>query len=490
MAGIAEFTIVIDDGPTIRVDYKSADGKLEQVVSRSLKLNPVHRRTIDFLIRLLREGRLVAQHEYEVLGENLFATLFYDDDRAGLNEIGNKLTEAMRSAGQTKPGDDNLLRITLDFQESRADLSSWPWEYLFSPERRGESECNFFIAQKARMALTRYLALSSVREANPAQPPLRVLLVAPSSEEMKVESSSVLEGLQELHKKGEIKLTCLPPIGTTGGQNGKVTFRDFTSTLGLDPHVIHFVGHGKHEMQEGDRAVGKLAFTDETGAKAIWVSDHQLANAIADYTQSVHLVFLQACESAETITTSSYQAIAGVAQSVSQKSVPAVVAMHYRVLGATGNALAREFYGELAKRRSVLLALNHARKEVFLEADDQEMWAAFGLPVLYLRGTGVILPSEFDTELPSTMGGNRPHVPSRRMECPWDRELVEVGSGKVKCPACQRLLICPECHAPRTWKSNKCSNCEQRTYDDAERPVRTVASSYEETETTDRRRLG
>jgi hypothetical protein len=389
MAGIAQFIIVIEDGPRISADYEPVEGDRERLTSRPLNINPVNRRTVNFLIRLLREGRLKDEPEYEILGENLFVTLFYDEERGKLNEIGEKLTAVMRTAREAKPGDEGLLRITLEFQETRAELSTWPWEYLFSPERQGESECNFFIAQRTRMALTRHLALTNVRKASPVRPPLKVLLVAPSSDEKKVESSSVLEGLQSLENGGRIELSCLPALDA-GAEDRKVTFRDFTRALGWSPHVIHFIGHGTHKVQ-GDRVVGQLAFTDETGTKAAWVNDQSFANAIADNSPSVYLVFLQACETAEPMTTGSYQTIAGVAQSVSQKSVPAVVAMHYRVRGSVGNALAREFYSKLADQGSVLLALNHARSEVGMDAgDDQGLWAAFGLPVLYVRGPGVI----------------------------------------------------------------------------------------------------
>jgi hypothetical protein len=485
MSDIAEFTIVIEDGPTIRADYEPAEGQRESVGSQPLNLNPVNRRTVDFLIQLLREGRLKVESEYAVLGENLFATLFYDEKRGKLNDIGRKLTDVMRTAGGANSGDESLLRITLDFRETRADLSSWPWEYLFSPERQGESECNFFIAQRTRMALTRHLALSNVRKASPARPPLKVLLVAPSSGEKKVESSSVLEELQRLEDRGMIELSCLPVLDASGSQHGKVTFRDFKVALGWGPHVIHFVGHGKHEMQ-GDRAVGKLAFTDETGANANWVSDQLFANTIADNSQSVHLVFLQACESAEAMTTSSYQTIAGVAQSVSQKSVPAVVAMHYRVPGSIGNALARGFYGKLAERRSVLVALNHARIEVGLDAgDDQQIWAAFGLPVLYLRGTGVIP----DSEIPAATNRGRAMPSARRLKCPWDNELVEVETDKGRCPRCQRLLLCPACLELR-GKNEECINCGHRVHEEAAAPPLIIASSYDEAEFSNvRRRL-
>jgi hypothetical protein len=500
MAGIAEFTIVIGDGPTIRADYRPVDRPAEPVIGGDLKINPVNRRTVNFLIRLLREGRLKSETEYEILGENLFVTLFYDEARGRLNEIGEKLTEVMRDARQANSNDEGLLRITLDFRETRAELSTWPWEYLFSPERQGETECNFFIAQRTRMALTRHLALTNVRDANPARRPLKVLLVAPSSDEKTVESSSVLEELQRLEEGGEIELSCLPPLDEMGVQGRKVTFRDFTQALGLGPHVIHFIGHGTHEVIS-DRVVGKLAFTDETGKKATWVSDQSFANAIADNSQSVHLVFLQACETAEPMTTGSYQTIAGVAQSVSQKSVPAVVAMHYRLPGAIGNALAREFYSKLAEQRSVLLALTHARTEIRMDAgDDHEMWAAFGLPVLYVRGPGVIPDVRGPGVIPDVRGpGVIPDargpgaIPDsrrsveldrgrsgrsvRRLRCPWDEAmvLVDVDPGDGTCPMCGRDLICPRCQEPR-GASDQCINCGYLISEEADGPPLTVAS--------------
>jgi CHAT domain len=466
VAAVAELRIVIEDGPNVRVAYTPAHGQPEEIRSQPLNIPPIQRRTVQFLATLLRDGRLKEKSEYEVLGANLFATLFYDERGTGLSVIGAKLGEAMRAA---RVGDDDgLLQITLDFQESRNDLSSWPWEYLFSPERQGDADCNFFIGQRTRMALTRYIGLANAVPAKPPQEPLKVLLVAPSSDEFPVEPAGVLEALEQLNASGQIQLSRLPAVGSTRGRRGIVTFGDFTGALGWEPAVIHFVGHGKHKMA-GDRAVGSLAFTDETGERSIWVPDQDIANTLAD-TRSLHLVFLQACESADTQTMSSYQTIAGVAQSVSQKSVPAVVAMHYRLQSAVGNALSRAFYEKLAERRSVLSALNHARTQVLLD----EMWAAFGLPVLYLRGTGVI----FESDAPLTQNLRRAASPSRRSVCPWDGD-VDMLPDASTCPTCRRVLICPECEHPREWKSDKCRRCEQRVFNDAE-PGLPPESRYDE----------
>jgi hypothetical protein len=181
MPNIAEFRIVIGDGPEIGVEYDTADGEHETIRKRSLRLQPLHRRTLEFLIELQRAGRLTEMHDYQILGENLFAALFYDEMHSGLNDIGHKLSQAIRDARQVGPdGAERLLRITLNFEEPSVDLCSWPWEYLYSPERAGEGDARFFLAHRTRMALTRYLALENVRRANPAESPLKVLLVAPN----------------------------------------------------------------------------------------------------------------------------------------------------------------------------------------------------------------------------------------------------------------------------------------------------------------------
>jgi hypothetical protein len=467
---IAEFRITIGDGPTVRVEYTTATGERDEIPGQELKLKPLHRRTLEFLIRLLREGRLTAEHDYQILGENLFAALFYDETQSNLNNIGHKLTEAMRAARPVSLSDDDgLLRITLNFEEARTDLCNWPWEYLYSPERPGEGEARFFIAQRTKMALTRYVTLRNTRRANPAEEPLKVLLVAPSSTENPVESGSVREELEGLRTDGVIRLTCLPNVVPKGGPSAPVTYRDFESALGWEPHVIHFLGHGRH-IEVAEQAVGQLAFTDEQGEKTRWVGDQQLANTLDDFAPSLHLVFLQACESGESTATHSYQVIAGVAQAVFNKSIPAVVAMHYQLRGEIGSALSREFYGKLAECRSVLLALNHARREIGLDTDDRDMWAAFGLPVLYLRGSGVIS----SPESASQGGSPRNTASATRASCPLDGEVQAI-SEPPTCPTCTRLLRCPDCGYPRQWASNKCKNCEQRTYTDADLDISAAA---------------
>jgi hypothetical protein len=295
---------------------------------------------------------------------------------------------------------------------------------------------------------------------------LKVLLVAPSSKQLKVESTSVREALQKLHDENVIKLTCLPQEQSADGR-ATVGYEEFERALRWNPHVLHFVGHGRHS--QAGQAVGQLAFTDTAGLEPRWVGDQQLATSLGDNAPSLHLVFLQACESADSAA-HTHQVISGVAQAVFLQSIPAVVAMHSRVQGDVANSMAREFYAKLAEERSVLVALNHARRRIAIESDEPALWAAFGLPVLYLRGSGFISESET-----APGGALRPPQPAARktIECPWCG-MVDVRSDNT-CPKCTRLLVCPKCDARRVWKTDKCKECEERTYWDAERDDATAS---------------
>ena len=463
MPAIAEFTITIDDGPGISAVYARPDADDEEIERQPLAISRVQRRTVDFLISLLREGRLNEDWEYEVLGSNLFVILFCAENEETLNDIGHKLMQAMAETRAERADKDSLLRITLKLQEKRPELSSWPWEYLYKPELAADRS-TYFIAHRTRLALTRYLALARVLGPERAWPPLKVLLVAPSSRELPVEPTSVLEELTKLDEDGKIELRSLPAIEAANdrGPCRRVTFADFEDVVfNFDPHVIHFLGHGKHGPV-GDRALGEIAFTDDLGERASWCRDQRFANLLDDSARSLHLVFLQACESADATTTSSFQTIVGMAQSISSRSVPAVVAMHYRLGGGVGNALSRAFYTSLADDRSVLLALNHARQTADLETE-----GVFGLPVLYLRGSGDILGGEGRgaSKRAGGSGGFSRQRPTTAV-CPWD------GSVKLmpdeRCGSCGRILFCPECQHPRTWRSDKCKGCEQRIFADAD----------------------
>jgi hypothetical protein len=140
--------------------------------------------------------------------------------------------------------------------------------------------------------------------------------------------------------------------------------------------VLHFVGHGGFDEQTQD---GLLVFEDEQG-RGNEVSATYLSTLLHD-ADSLRLAVLNACDGARASRTDQF---AGVAQSLLQQGVPAVVAMQFEISDEAALTFAREFYGAFAEGYPVEAALAEARKSMFALQNDSE-WAT---PVLYLRTHG------------------------------------------------------------------------------------------------------
>ena len=94
--------------------------------------------------------------------------------------------------------------------------------------------------------------------------------------------------------------------------------------------------------------------------------------------RSLRLAVLNACEGARS---SRRDPFSGVAQSLLQQRVPAVIAMQFEISDAAAKIFAREFYCAIAEGNPVDAAVCESRKALFNEEFGQE-WAT---PVLYMR---------------------------------------------------------------------------------------------------------
>jgi len=143
---------------------------------------------------------------------------------------------------------------------------------------------------------------------------------------------------------------------------------------------LHFVGHGGFDTQAQD---GVLILEDEQG-RGRRVSGQSLATVLTDHAP-LRLVVLNSCEGARTARADPF---AGVAQSLVQQGIPAVIAMQFEISDAASITFAHEFYAALADGYPVDAALGDARGAIFAQVNDLE----WGTPVLYLRAPdGVIL---------------------------------------------------------------------------------------------------
>ena len=142
---------------------------------------------------------------------------------------------------------------------------------------------------------------------------------------------------------------------------------------GGEYHVLHFIGHGGFDPATQD---GVLVLCDEAG-KGRLVSAEHLGTLLHDH-RSMRLVVLNACEGSRS---SRADPFAGVAQTLVQQGVPAVIAMQFEITDQAAITFAEEFYAATAGGYPVDAALAAARKAIFAAGNDIE----WGTPVLFLR---------------------------------------------------------------------------------------------------------
>jgi tetratricopeptide (TPR) repeat protein len=136
-------------------------------------------------------------------------------------------------------------------------------------------------------------------------------------------------------------------------------------------HVIHYMGHGSFDSENG----GALLFTDNAGLSAPATAT-DLGVMLHDH-DSLRLATLNACQAGRTDPTDPF---AGVADTLVRRGVPAVVAMQFEVSDQAACEFAPALYGALAAGRPVDEAVAEARKAMYTVSPLE--WAT---PVLYLR---------------------------------------------------------------------------------------------------------
>ena len=138
-------------------------------------------------------------------------------------------------------------------------------------------------------------------------------------------------------------------------------------------HILHFIGHGGFDARAAE---GALLFEDDAG-RGRPISGEQLATILHDKA-SLRLVFLNSCEGART---SLKDPFSGVAASLIEREIPAVIAMQFEITDRAAIIFAGEFYAMLAEGQPVDASVTQARLLVFADDNDVE----WGTPVLFLR---------------------------------------------------------------------------------------------------------
>ena len=279
-------------------------------------------------------------------------------------------------------GQGRGLRLTLNLSNA-PELMEVPWEYLYdAPD---------FLTTSAFTPVVRYLDVHRPYRALRIEPPLRILGVVASPQDYErldvaKERENLTTALGDLIGSGAVEVDWLEQP-SLGALLRNLQARPF--------HILHFVGHGGFEQQSDE---GVLLFADEHN-RGHRVSGDKLATVLRDFS-SLRLAVLNACEGARTAREDPF---AGVAASLVQRGIPAVIAMQFEITDEAAIVFAEAFYRALASGHPVDAALGAARLAIFAEYSDDIEW---GTPVLFLRvGDGRIFNVPDRSDAPPVPAG-------------------------------------------------------------------------------------
>ncbi|WP_052226637.1 CHAT domain-containing protein [Microbacterium mangrovi] len=284
------------------------------------------------------------------VGSALFDSLIKD-------EVGTVYYSARSAAAERDRG----LRITLRLSGS-PELMRLPWEFLYKRPR--------FLAQSTQTPVVRALDVDSAMRPQRLTLPLRILAMVSSPSgypelDAEAERRNLERALAAPRTAGLVEITWLERA-TLGDLARHVAELD-------DVHVLHYIGHGAYDEATDS---GILVLETPQG-RAHDVSGEEIGAILQDET-SLRLVVLNACEGART---SHVDPFSGVAASLVNFDIPAVIGMQFEITDDAAIAFSESLYTGLAHGLPVDAALAPARRAIV----GAMLATEFGTPVLYLR---------------------------------------------------------------------------------------------------------
>lgn len=299
-------------------------------------------------VRRVNSPEMELAQEY---GTRLFKAVF-----------GGEVYTSFRSSHDQARREGKGLRLQLRIKDQR--LAGLPWEYLYNPS------LHRFLSLAVDTPVVRYLDLPEPVLPFPVALPLKILAVITSPKDLPL-----------LDVEGEwqrLNQALALPTGRGATQVDRLkipTLSALPSQLrsGGPYHILHFVGHGTFDERSQD---GLLMFENEHGTSQP-VNGQRLGTILHNH-PSLRLAVLNACEGAHPAAEDPF---AGVAHSLVQQGLPAVVAMQFAITDRAALILAQEFYAALASGYPVDAALAEARVAIYADGNDIE----WGTPVYFTR---------------------------------------------------------------------------------------------------------
>ena len=303
-------------------------------------------RAIGSITEATEDNKVVA----EFVGQELFKALMVENVRDLYKDSLNRAKEAKKG-----------LRLRLRI--AAPELASLPWELLRDPK-------DDYLSLSSQTPVTRYLAVPTPIESLKIEPPLRVLGMVASPDDLppldvENEKKRMDEALADLVADGRIDFIWL---------EGR-TYEDLQRELRReDVHVFHFVGHGDFD-EDANQGLLALEKEDKTTFR---LKAEDLGRLLKDES-GLRLVVLNACSGAEGNVTDLFSS---TASEIIRCGIPAVVAMQNKISDEAAIQFARIFYQSIADGSPVDTSMTEARKYMKTNLDTGIEWVT---PVLHMR---------------------------------------------------------------------------------------------------------
>ena len=286
------------------------------------------------------------------LGQKLYAALFKEGIR-----------DHYKALYFDAVGKNSGIRLRLDLAQA-PELMGLPWELLF------DQDAYQFLALTEKTPVVRTLGVSAPTRPLEVTAPLRVLVLAPEprgieSLNVKAEWRNLETAMAGPQDEERVRLELVEPPTLRA-------LRERLSSL-TSYHVLHFIGHGKFDPEASQ---GALALEDEQGGLEL-VEGQLLADILRGH-ESLRLVVLNSCAGAQTSVANPF---AGLAQSLVQREVPAVIAMQSVVTDDSAVEFSESFYRAVGLGRPLEAAVTAGRMAIRSQVSIWE-WAT---PVFYTR---------------------------------------------------------------------------------------------------------
>jgi uncharacterized protein YjbI with pentapeptide repeats/MoxR-like ATPase len=345
-------------------------------------------------------------------GDALHRALFHDNIPENIDRVleGKPSRQTLNTGYQRalKRSKDNMgLRIQLRINTSAPEMHRHKWEYLWNREGAGEEP----LACNEHTPFARILHVGSHRDQVPtitSGSPLR-MLAAISSPSNLSSDKDILKLLEPVERLDPIVLqeieafkralsgvsTLISPLKE--GDNY------FASQVSLDAlrermekareqekrpfHVLHILCHGLLQKEDGKSF---LVLQANKSDQAELVPEERFAQMMAQFVPDLRLVILTSCFTALPM---KHHPLQGVARSLVNIGIPAVIAMQDRLEFEAAQYFSHRLYQELARHGEVDRAINLARRELFDRqhlnpSDDDSDHVSpdqWGVPVLFMR---------------------------------------------------------------------------------------------------------